>query len=192
MKYRSDFVTNSSSSSFILSMQFNLKNGKEVRFDAMGGSPESGCINYFEGDAVIAVSPKQLGTATTVDEMIALLEKGIVDDLYEDVTPIFQPGRITLGIDFDENGEYGERECCAYEFIDALREAIKNMDDIESIVIDGDEENYVSYRQHYEYNRETGKYTGRIVGYEFEKDGADGGRFELNDLDECDIEEVED
>ncbi len=200
MKYRSDFVTNSSSSSFIVNININLKNGNAITFSGYGGTPESGRIDYFESDCVIRVSPKQLCLASSVEEMIRLLTDGITDEMCweEEGVKIFEKSNPQPFFDFnnpdfdveaylDGSLEEDMPMCDAYDFIKSIRESILAMDDIESIIIEGDEENGISYRQRYEYNRTTGKYTGDVYGYEFEKDGADGGRFELDDLDECDI-----
>ena len=73
MKIRTDFVTNSSSSSFTLEIGFKLVNGQKVSFYAHGGDDEAGVIDYFYSDAVVTVSPKELGTAESVEENLPKL-----------------------------------------------------------------------------------------------------------------------
>ena len=198
MKFRSDFVTNSSSSSFIVSISIETKDGNLICFDGNGGTPESGRIDFFEYDAIITASPKKMCKAETVEELIKILTDGVLDgDEYieeEERVKIFEKSMPVEVYDYSDDNFFEDpdstmRTVDAYDFIKEIREKIKNVSDIKRITVTGEEENYVHYRQSYTYDNETGEYTGVVDGSEFEKDGASGGCIMMPDLDECEVEE---
>ena len=186
MKIRTDFVTNSSSSSFTLEIEFKLVNGNSLVFCGHGAEGD-GAIDYFNDEAIVRVSPKQLATAKTVEEMIQLLIDGVLDgdDGWEDVEPrkIFLAQTTSEDIDEmdEEDMDDAEWDDYIYQaddasfFVDRICENIKSMDEIESVSITGNEENYVSYLRTYIYNRKTGKYTCSVVGDVFECNGSSCG-----------------
>ena len=196
MKFRKSFVTNSSSSSFVLSISIETKDNDNINFFANGGTPESGRIDYFDEDAIVTVSPKQLGTAKDVEELITLLTEGVVDGCEWDENggvKIFEKSNPVSCFDYtnynpESSDVVPEALFDAYDFVKEIREKVKTMDDITKIIISGDEENYMQYCQTYTYDRTNDKYTGRVIGYEFEKDGASGGVMNMPDLDECEVE----
>ena len=155
MKFRRDFVTNSSSSSFVLEIRFDMKDGKVVEFEDMGGTPEGDEGKFFKHDAVAKVSPKQLGTASNMDELIKLLMDGVIDynKWAEDPDAWHEEGETPQA----ERKIFSTRS----KFIRSIKQAASSMDDIRSITIAGKEENCgTQYHRIYTYDRETGQYTG--------------------------------
>lgn len=150
-----------------------------MSFNAEGGGCETGRIDYFGGEAVVEVSPKQLGNAKNIDELIKLLEVGVLDG----ETKIFDKSRPFKSECSDEDDEVYD----AYDFIKEIRKKIISMDQIEEITISAYEEYTVSYYRAYTYNLKTKKYTCQKEGYEFESEGSSGDLL-LSDLNSCDIE----
>ena len=138
MKIRNDFVTNSSSSSFVVEIGFELKDGRCLVFSGNGATGESGVIDYFEGDAIVTVSPRQLGMAKNIEDLIKLLTDGVISNDFNEEIKIFEKSR---KIENDSGDEIND----PYDFIKELRSEVKSIDEIQSITISGNEYNYIDY-----------------------------------------------
>lgn len=116
MKIRTDFITNSSSSSFVLSLKFELTNGESISWEGFSDCGE-GAYDYIELSAT--KSPEELGSCNTIDELVDMLKESIVG--YEN--PV---------LDDDSS------------VIESLK-ALSSMEDIAKITIEGYEETFEDY-----------------------------------------------
>ena len=158
MKIRTDFVTNSSSSSFLLVIRVNLKNGKTISFSGDGGVGED-FEKYYQLAALS--SPEELGTSSGIDEMIDKLRMSVVEEKQDPKTgqdvnkPIFS---------------------VSHPFITQISK-LESMDEISSITINGDligrEEEHQYW--HYTYYRDRGILVFDEGGEDFNSEGT-GGR----------------
>ena len=175
MKIRTDYVTNSSSSNFTLEICFELNNGKTIAFKGDGGTGENGGTEFFDYDAVSTVSPRQLGMAKDVEELILLLINGVIDeDEWEDVHyKIFE-----------------NPDSSAYKFIKRIKKRIKSIEDIKRITITGNEINIGrEYYRCYTYDLKSREYYGVQKGQPFSYiGGTHAGDIRIQDLGSCRIE----
>lgn len=183
MKIRTDFVTNSSSSSFVLEIGIELTNGECIRFLGRGSCGE-GTPGDF-GELEMTVSPKQLGNADSVQALVDLLRSGVVDaGFWRKKLRIMDERDTDRKKEADGAHARSAPVAASYDrAVDFIRqvERIPDMDAIQKITVSGNEHNRQNYLRTYVYDRASGAYTKVIKGSEFEKNGGSGGDLRFSD-----------
>lgn len=207
MKFRSDFVTNSSSSSFTVSIKIITKADETISLSATAGGEDN--EGYLGVD--FRYSPQRLAHSSSIDELLRLILDGatvtVWDDESDDEVPSHEAFWECADYDDDEDEDYDDDEdedededegedeellCDPDEIQDAFARkvrAIGSMDSIRSITISGSEDGWsnVDYCQEFTYDCETGAYTGKISGCK--NANGSGGELYFDDIHECEITE---
>ena len=207
MKVRSDFVTNSSSSSFTLVIDIELKDGTGLNYEAWGVDdmaslyydPEEAVdFDKMSEDEISKYDGSETDFCDYTDESYPILEVTVSPKQLgqvESIQDLIDALKDHVKGDWDSEMSVfrNPKDVNAANFIYDLAQ-LKSVDEIKSISITGEETNYRCYNRTYSYDLETGEYTGSEEGCEFEKDGSSGGDLYFSDKNEATVvyEDLED
>ena len=132
---------------FVVKIEIALKSGEKISFS--GSGCQEATVNFFYEWPCVCVSPKQLGKAKDVDELIGLLMNNVWDD-----------DRLIFAESLEINSDVVCDSYDAYRFIELIKENIHSMDDIKEIVMELREYTELHFYREYRYDRINDKYTG--------------------------------
>ena len=166
---------------YFLAINLHLTSGKDITFVGEGANGVTGPTKYFDCEAVVTVSPKQLGEAKDVNELIMLLADGVCDMNGDDLCStrkIFESSNPREYEIFDwETGNVETGIADAFDYVQEILNQVHDMNEIECVTIIGIENEYgEEYSKEYTYNKKTKEYSLIIEGQEpFEREEDAGG-----------------
>ena len=194
-----DFYNDGGSSEITLKIEMFKKDdlrdpvldGKAITWEltgSNGGTYENACKTVFD-HININVSPKQLGEAKDMEEVIELLKNGVT----------VRYGKVENVHIFDEKDStvvsYPEMFKESMEYISELRK-LGDFDLIDFICIESESGDTMIYRQDtlraessytqtFKFEKNTGNYKARVLGNESKKGNGVGGGLYFDDTDKC-------
>ena len=155
MKIRTDYVTNSSSSSFIVQVKIKTYDGRVFGWKA-GANEEGG---YYYNSLTVLRSPAELAKVSSIDELIDMLNDSIKNNYWDEDDP-------------GESADAGD-EIYGLESI--------SMNDIKRIEITGNRRGSEDYYRSFVFDKETNEYFVDVYGYDYEINGGSGGDLVFDD-----------
>ena len=179
MKIRTDFVTNSSSSSFTVQIDVTLADGNVISFKNTSDAGEGPGV--YES-VFVDLSPKKMGEAGSVEALIGMLERNVKGNVWSDE----EQGLRKESVFKDDSASKS-----AKSFLKKLR-SLNSMDEIKSIHVSGTETMDKVDHTDVTYDLQEKTYTGERYGHAFDEypNGGCGGSFILPDEDQCDLKEA--
>ena len=164
---------------FVVKIEIALKSGEKIYFS--GSGCQEATVNFFYEWPCVCISPKQLGKAKDVDELIGLLINNVWDD-----------DRLIFAESLEINSDVVCDSYDAYRFIELIKENIHSMDDIKEIVMELREYTELHFYREYRYDCINGKYTEirkglAEVAEEYCGDFIDQSIFIFKDFADCKI-----
>jgi hypothetical protein len=164
---------------FVIKIHFELNDGKKIKFEGSGCQESQ--ANFFQGWPYMSVSPKQLASAKSVDELVKLLADNVIDEDFQ----IFSAPR-------PMNSHVVKGSFDAYDFVKMIRETIIDVKNISKVTVVLKEYNELHFYREYAYNYATGEYIGIELGTpeaaeDCYGDWIDQSILGFSDIDKCKI-----